>query len=53
LHYVLGKKQDDFGNVYRYRSHVTMDDDTVTHGPLRRAAIDVLLADLGAVPQEE
>ena len=43
LHYVVGKKVDEFGNVYRFRSHALMDRDILDHGSIERRAIDVLL----------
>lgn len=42
LHYVLGKRTDEFGNQMHFRGHVTMDRDAVDPGPLKRQAIDVV-----------
>ena len=41
LHYIVGKEVDEFGNIYRFRSHVLMDRDIVDNGSIRRRAIDV------------
>jgi hypothetical protein len=43
LHYVPGKRVDEFGNVFKYRSHVTMDGDLRDGAPIRRRAVDVFL----------
>jgi hypothetical protein len=43
LRYVLGKGVDGFGNLFRYRGHVTMDRSGVDRGPMKRQAMDVIL----------
>jgi len=43
LRYVVGKKVDSFGNLFKYRSHVTMDRSGVDKGPMKRQAVDVIL----------
>jgi hypothetical protein len=43
LHYVTGQKIDEFGNLYRFRSHVIMDKDSFDHGSITRRAVDVFL----------
>jgi hypothetical protein len=42
LHYVGGKQTDQYGNMFRYRSHVAMDRHAFKRGS-RRQAIDVVL----------
>jgi len=42
LHYVQQKTIDEFGNLYRFRSLVTMDKDAADlGGPIKRRAVDV------------
>ena len=44
LRYVTSEKKDEFGNVFRFRSHVTMDRHAFEHAPLKRQATDVFLS---------
>jgi hypothetical protein len=44
LRYVPSKKKDEFGNVFRFRSNVTMDRDAFEQGAMKRQATDVFLA---------
>ena len=43
LHYTLAKLTDASGNQFRFRSHAIMDRDLTQSGPIRRAAVDVIL----------
>jgi hypothetical protein len=43
LHYVESRTMDEFGNAFRFASHVLMDRDLLDRGPMRRRAVDVLL----------
>jgi hypothetical protein len=41
LRYQVSQRMDEFGNVFRFRSHVAMDSSALSPGPLKRQAIDV------------
>lgn len=44
LRYIVGKKVDEFGNLYGLRSHVIMDRDVSDPRPLQRRAVDVFFS---------
>ena len=46
LHYVKSKRVDEFGNLYRFRSHVTTDRDAFSTGSIKRQAVDVYLVSM-------
>ena len=47
LRYQRGQRTDEFGNIFRFLSHVAMDQSALSPGPIARQAIDVFLSTRG------